>query len=426
MIQPLTLRRVAVVAAFVAFAVMMSVGAAKAESVYTIKNIAVDSSAVSAADARSVALAEGQRAAYDRLLRRLVLVEDRVLLSILEDSQIADLIDGYVIDNELVSSTRYRANLTFDFNKFTVRNLLRQRNIRFAETRSNDVLVVPVYDTGDGPNLWLEPGDWRTAWLARPTNEGLVSLILPLGDVMDMAAIQAGEALAPTREALLSLGGRYGTQDVVVASAFLELPEPPAQDIREERENNDTAVDAVDAFDTAGSSELDQVAEIVATTGRRVRGPVEGAILQLTVHRVGTAAEGTTGELLRGAPSESLELFLARAVGRVVTLVEGSWKQANTLRFESENVLLIAVPLKSLMDWVDIRRRLRDLAVVVSVNLAALSRGRAEILLRYIGEREQLMIGLEQSDLALIFESGDWVLQTAATDRQSGQSENKF
>ena len=415
MIQPHSLRKVTVFVVVLALCAILSAGGAKADSVYTIRDLAVDSSAVSAAEARSLALAKGQRAAFDRLLRRLVLSEDRVLLPVLENAQIVGLIDGYVIEKELVSSTRYRANLTLDFNKFSVRKLLRQRKIRFAETRSNDVLVVPVYDTGDGPILWLEPGDWRAAWLTRPANEGLVPLILPLGDVMDMAATDAALALKPSREALLGLAGRYGTQDVLVASAYLELAEPPVE----------VNLDDVDAG-VDGDTGPDDAAETDLSTSRRERGPVEGAKLQLTVHRVGVATEATTRELLRGAPSDSRESLLARAVGRVVALVEGNWKQANTLRFGRESELRIAVPLNSLGDWVDMRRRLRELAVVVSIDLAALSRGQADILLHYFGEREQLMLGLEQSNLALNFESGGWVLHSDASGGQSRTSGNNL
>lgn len=419
MIQPRRLRGIAGFIALFAVIVIVMPGATKADSVFTVSDIAVDSSAVSAAEARSVALAEGQRAAFGRLLRRLVLVEDQVLLPVLESAQVADLIDGYIIDKELVSSTRYRANLIFDFNKFRVRNMLRQRKIRFAETRSKEMLVVPVFDAGDGATLWLEPADWRSAWLARPASEGLVPLILPLGDVMDMAALDPAQALAPSREAILQLAGRYGTEEVVVASAYLELPavQPPAA--QEESNSDDIAGDSdSDDADVNGNEETG------LSTSRRVRGPVEGAILQLTVHRVGVAGARTTSELLRGGPSESRKDLLARAVARVLAQVEGGWKQANMLRFGRENELRIVVPLNALSDWVEMRRRLREMAVVDNVELAALSRGRADVLLHYFGETQQLMLGLEQSDLALKFESDSWVLQSEGASGQSGPGGN--
>jgi len=409
MFQPRTLRVVTVFAGLLALCITLSAGAVKADSIYTVRDLAVDTSAESAAEARSVALANGQQRALERLLRRLVLAEDQVLLPVLEITQIAALVDGYEIEKELVSSTRYRANLIVYFNKFSVRKLLQQRKIRFAETRSNDVLVVPVFDAGGGANLWFEPSDWRTAWLARPANEGLIPLILPLGDVMDMAAIEAAEALAPSHEALLGLAERYGTQEVVVALAFLDLPDPAVEDDLE-----------VDAAGVSGAS--DAAAETGLSNSRLVRGPVEGAILQLTIHRVGATTQSTTSELLRGAQSESRESLLARAVRRVVAHVESDWKQANMLRFGRENEMHIMVPLNSLADWVETRRRLRELAVVVSVDLATLSRGQANVLLRYFGEKEQLMLGLAQSNLALNLESGDWVLQTDGTAGQSKPS----
>ncbi len=428
MILPRLFRRFAVFALILAVGAVTVLHGARADSVYTVRNIAVDSSAASAAEARSIALANGQRVAFDRLMTRLVLSEDRVILPSLEDGEIARIVDGYEIDKELVSSTRYRAQLIFDFNKNQVRKLLRQRKIRFAETRSKEVLVVAVFDSGEGGVLWQEPGDWRSAWLNRPVNEGLVPFILPLGDVMDMGALSAAEAEAPSREALMALAQRYDVDEVVVAVASLNLANLAAED----DPGTESDSNAVDATSDSGDESVDPLAAEGSdlSASRRVRGPVEGAILQLTVHRVGVAGEQTESELLRGAPDESQADLLARAVGRVIAQVESGWKQANMLRFGRENKLRIIVPLAGLPDWVEMRRRLSELAVVISVELAALSREQAEVLLNYLGETEQLMLGLEQSDLALNFEDRGWVLQTegagASGDSQGQQDGINF
>ena len=417
MFQPQTLRRVTIFVGLLALCITLSAGAVKADSIYTVRDLAVDSSANSAAEARSVALENGQKQALERLLRRLVLTEDLVHLPVLETTQIAALVDGYEINKELVSSIRYRANIIVYFNKNLVRKLLQQRKIRFAETRSNDVLVVPVFDDGDGATLWFEPGDWRTAWLARPANEGLVPLILPLGDVMDMAAIEVAEALAPSHKALLGLAERYGTREVVVSSAVLDIPGPALE--------NDLDVDGASVSD-ANDIPMDDAGETDESNSRPVRGPVEGASLRLIIHRLGATTQSTTSELLRGAQSESRENLLARAVRRVVAHIESTWKQANILRFGRESEMQIMVPINSLADWVETRRQLRELAVVVSVDLATLSRGQANVLLRYFGEREQLMLGLAQSNLGLNLESGDWVLQTDGNAGQSGPNEKNL
>lgn len=417
MIQPRILRGFAVFALLLAVGITFVVRSGRTESVYTVRDIAVDSSAASAAAARSIALAGGQRTAFNRLLRRIVLSEDRVILPNLDDTMIAQMIDGYEIEKELLSPTRYRANLIVDFNKNQIRKLLRKRKIRFAETRSKDVLVVAVYDTGEGAVLWQEPEDWRAAWLARPANEGLVPFILPLGDVMDMGAVSAAEAQSPLREALLRLAQRYGADEIVVAVASLRLSDVPAHSGQGTEDGTEEGSAEPIGQSTTDESEL--------SASRRVRGPVEGAILQLTVHRVGVAGEHSASELLRGAPAESKADLLARAVGRVIAQVEGGWKQANILRFGRENKLRIIVPLAGLSDWVDMRRRLSELAVVLTVDLAALSRDQAEVLLHYLGETEQLMLGLEQSDLALNFEARGWVLQNASvgdSEEQGGKN----
>ena len=119
MFQPQTLRRVTIFAGLLALCITLSAGSVKADSIYTVRDLAVDSSANSAAEARSVALENGQRQALERLLRRLVLTEDLVLLPVLETTQIAALVDGYEINKELVSSIRYRANIIIYFNSIT-------------------------------------------------------------------------------------------------------------------------------------------------------------------------------------------------------------------------------------------------------------------------------------------------------------------
>ena len=404
---------------------MSPIAEARAEEVYTVHDIAVDFSAKSAADARAIALAKGQRTAFERLLRRLVLSEDLVLLPNLKDGKISQFTNGYIINEERLSSTRYRALLIFYFNKNRVRELLRQHRIRFAETISKDVLVVPVYDDGAGDVLWEEPGDWRTAWLSRTAIEGLVPIILPLGDVMDMGALSVAEALAPVREPLLTLAERYGSKEVVVAAASLQLPAEGSK----ESAPRDLKVKLTVANGTSQKAENRGEQSSPARnlpTSHREHGSVEGAVLQLTVHRVGEVGEKTVKELLRGLPSESKADLLGRAAGWVVAQVERSWKQSNMLRFEEENKLRIIVPLTGLTDWIEMRRRLSELAVVVTIDLVALSRDRAQILLYYLGETEQLILGLEQSDLALVFQKRGWVLQNENTGATQQQGRKNF
>jgi hypothetical protein len=55
-----------------------------------------------------------------------------------------------------------------------------------------------------------------------------------------------------------------------------------------------------------------------------------------------------------------------------------------------------------------------------------LSRDQVDVLLHYFGETEQLMLGLEQLDLALNFESRGWVLRNDDAGGQSGPGANNL
>ena len=98
-----------------ALALLLACGAARAESVFTVAHVPVDAEAASAAEAREFAIAAGQRAALDTLLRRLTVVGTD--LPPPPDNIIATMVAGFAIDRELVSTTRYRASLTVDFDQ---------------------------------------------------------------------------------------------------------------------------------------------------------------------------------------------------------------------------------------------------------------------------------------------------------------------
>ena len=83
---------------------------------------------------RDLAIAAGQHAALELLLRRLTV--DGTPLPAPPADSIAGMVAGFEIDGELVSTTRYRASLTVDFDPTEVRRLLRDSGVAYAETVS--------------------------------------------------------------------------------------------------------------------------------------------------------------------------------------------------------------------------------------------------------------------------------------------------
>ena len=367
-------------------AVSLACGTARANAVFTVAGVPIDAEAASAAEARELAIAAGQNAALETLLRRLT-VEGTAVPAPDADA-LAAMIAGFAIDREVVSPTRYRASLTVEFDPSEVRRLLRGGGISYAETVSKPVLVVAVQRDPGGVLLWEDDNRWRQAWEERPPHGGLVPILLPLGDVIDLGTVNAARALTSDGEALTALAGLYGTSEVVVAVAGLSGTAAVAKPAAPDTENADGAASAA------------------------------GRALTLSLRRGKRADE----RVLIGRTGESERALLERGIQRVVALLEDDWKAANLIRYDEERALQVTVPIASLGGWVSIQRQLADLAMVATVEIDSLSRSRGRLMLRYHGTAEQLRLALDQADLVLAKAADGWALhhRGAAPAPQAG------
>ena len=333
--------------------------------VFAIRNVAVDTTAETAAAARGEALAAGQRQALVRLFKRLALRSAMERLPMLDDAEVTELVQDFEVQEEKTSPVRYLATLTIRFKPDDVRALLRDAGVPFAETLSKPVLVLPVYRAAGTYILWDDPNPWREAWANLPPRDALVPLVVPLGDLADIADISAEQAVKGGNARLQAIAVRYGAADTLVAVASLGL-------------------DPVNQRPT----------------------------LHVAVTRFGTnAGERTTVESYIGDSMETLGQLMASVAEAVATGVEELWKRDNLLRFDREDRLAVVVPLTGLSDWLEVRRRLAGVAFVQRSELVYLSRREARVVLRYIGDEPQLRLALTQSDLTLIRDPTSWFLR---------------
>ena len=331
---------------------------------FTVSDVPVDAEATTAAAAREVALAAGQREAYGKLLRRLTLRQDYDKHPELDDADIAGLVQSFEVDNEKTSATRYLANLRVQFSKEAIRELLRAFGIPFSETASRPVLVIPVYETAGTKLLWDEPNPWMVAWTQHSNAESLVPMFPPLGDLQDITVITATQAIDGDADRIKALADRYGVSDALVAAATL------SRDF-----SNNTNRLTVNLF-------------------RYGDNPGRVDVLTFT-----------------GAEADGVESLLMRAVSEVTGRLEEDWKRETTLRFGSESSLSATVPLNDLSDWLTIRDRLSQIAEVRKVDIASLSMGDAQLVLHFLGDQEQLSLALAQRDLELVDIGGFWTLR---------------
>jgi len=335
---------------------------AHAQDVFTVSDVEVDETAASSDEARTAALAKGENMAWQLLVDRLVLAPDQERVLRVGRSQITDLVRSFSVEDERVSSERYIANLTYKFNPDEVRRIIRQQNVPFAETRGPVLLVLPVTVEGGTATLWSEEaGDgWLEAWQNAPPGHGLIRFRVPFGDLSDLLALDADDALAGNWNLMGPLAERYGADGVLVA-----------------------------VLDTDGGVgvNLTQYTEAIGQQVPLLPSPVVGQ------------ANADLG------PER-----LAAAVDLVDRSVNESWKEANLLTMESESTIVVDVNFQGMNDWLAVRQLLQDQAIVESVEPMMLSSTRARIEVVFFGDIVRLQTALRQQGYALVDQGEDWVI----------------
>ena len=359
-----------IIAAIVAFSLMVltwmggQTANAQGRDVFEVKGVAVDVTADTAAAARVQALAEGERIAYGRLLGRLVPITEQNRLPDLGSGEVAQLVKDLSVAEEKTSAVRYLAKLDIRFKGEEIRRLLIDYGIPFAETPSKPVLLLPVYQAAGALLLWDDPNPWRDAWGKGAAGDGLVPLVLPLGDLADIAAIGAEQAIGGDGQRLAAVAARYGAGDTLVAHATLRLD----------------------------------------PLSRR-------STVEVYLTRYGTAhQEQTFVKSYASKGKESLVDLLGRAAADLTRQVQDNWKNDNLLQFTRQAVVAVTVRIGGLSDWLAVRERLGRVAVIRKAELVLLSRDEVRVNLHYIGEPEQLSLALEQADLAISKDGDDWIL----------------
>ena len=335
------------------------------EDLFEVQGVEVDVTAANATEAREQAMAEGERTAFRQLLRRLTLDSDFSRLPDLSQNEIASTVRDFSVAEEKASNVRYLARLNFRFKEDDIRRILMGYALPFAETYSKPVVVLPVYESTGALMLWDDPNPWRDAWVSVSSGDRLVPLVLPRGDLADIAAIGAEQAIGGDEPRLSAIAKRYQSNDTIVAHAILR------------------------------KGVLDLRAELEVYVTRH-----GSALQEQTLVKSFLAEEGETTPLL-----------LARAADTLAFEVEENWKQDNLLQFVSPAVVASVVRVGGLSDWVQVRDRLNRMAVIRKLDVVLLSRDEVRVNLHYIGEPDQLALALQQSDLALAREGDEWILK---------------
>ncbi|MEX0760030.1 MAG: DUF2066 domain-containing protein, partial [Tistlia sp.] len=309
---------------------------------FTVSDVHLDATADSVTAARDKAMAEGQVEAVRELWERLVAPDTRALIPPLSAAELSDYyVQSMRVSGEQTSPNRYIADLTVQFRADQVRQFLRSNNIPYAETQSRPILVLPLYGGGGSATLWAGDNPWLAAWQRYGSDHRLVPVVAPLGDLEDIASVDAGLAEAGDPDAFSQMARRYDAGDVLVSRASL---------------SGDPA---------AGNATL-------RIANRRYPG--------------GQGPAQSSEESVTQQQGESLKAMLARAAAGLTDSLQGNWLDQNQLRYDQQAQLEALVPVNSLDELVEVQRRLGQLAAVRDHYTLSVTRTAAEIGLVYYGD----------------------------------------
>ncbi|MFM7345712.1 MAG: DUF2066 domain-containing protein, partial [Tagaea sp.] len=198
------------------------------DDVFTVRGVDVDRNAATAAAARDLAVNDGQRLAWRRLVERLVPVANRGNLAALPANQLAELMDSFEIESERGTGTRWIGRVAYRFQPERVRALFRARDVAYAETRARAILIVPILIDEGVPKLWEEENLWKRAWVGIGSDDGLQPRRVPEGTLEDIATLDATQADAGDLAALQRLAEVYQAQGAILARARVDAVEGQA------------------------------------------------------------------------------------------------------------------------------------------------------------------------------------------------------
>ena len=323
------IRLAACFAAFCAFLAAPASAAGRSD-VYAVAGVRADATAANAQAARTAAVAGAQRAAFDRLVRRVTTEQDLVRLGAPkpDDAAVDRLVSGIDIADERRSGTRYIARLAVNFDATLVRDFLRQAGFTVVETRSAPVLVVAQMNAA-APGM---ADVWRQTFEQGGYAQELVPIAVAPPTVVgppDWAQAQAA-------------AGAAGAATAIYASARV-----------------------------AGGAVVADLVEVGPNGLRRERGQVSVPV--------------TIGEAGMGP---SLQRLADAAVGRI----QADWKQSLAAGAGQRTRVQAVAIFGSQADWVRIKRALGQAAttIVSDIRIEGVAKEGALVSFSYVGGPEQL------------------------------------
>ena len=323
-----------------------------ADDLYTVSGVHVDASGASSAEAANIAIAQGRPKAWQILYRRLTREEDWPHQPALDPATLVRVSRGYVPANERRSTTRYVADVTYQFNPEAVSRVLRDANIAFAQVAVHRILLVPMSPTYNN-------GPWSQAFASPGLRDSVVPFALPAAsDAFDLSQLDFDNA---------------SWDDVVAAAGHVNATEAA-------------------------------LVQVVSANGK----------VTVNIRRLGQG-EAPSKTSVDVALLQTISATYPAAARAALATIDDLWKSRAVVNVNSRGTLIADVRVSSLEQWGAIQSALAGIENVTGVQMVAMDVGYARLSIAYQGTQDQLHDAMSGQGLTLSGRPGAWIITRAGS-----------
>lgn len=335
--------------------VLFSSLVAKAEEDYSV-NIKVDVVDENSSSAQQKAMANASKAAVIDLVKRISDQEGVEKISSMTDNQLINFIKETSVSEEKTSDNRYIADLRLVVNTDLLKEYMRERQIHLSEIVNPSVVIIPVFADfkEDAPILWEVDNLWKKAWDNTSFSSDINFMVIKDTPV-NISAISAQQAHNLDTESLSEIKKLHNADDVYVLFATYD--------------------------------------------------GIEGLNIDIS------SLSGYRGQYqVKGSKSSGEELF-SQSVAEVLPLLE---KQVKAVSDDATNNIpkqtTVLFPFDNLNDWVAAEGKIKSVPEVADIQVQAFSPGKAQFIIFYRGDIEDINIKLRADGYQLEDSGNYWIL----------------
>jgi hypothetical protein len=198
---------------------LMFMGALPAHAdLYYASGIAIQADADNPVQAKQMALEQGQRTAFAKVVRKLLGQDKDFFVADLPIQDIVNQVRDISIQNEKNTAQSYWAEINVHFNEKNVQDFLSEHNQEYLKTEPPTYLVIPVMMAGNRFYGLEDDNVFYQHLRQTDTLSDFYQMVLPVGDVDEMVAVH--QALGNNQyQGLMDLANRYGANRVLLVWA---------------------------------------------------------------------------------------------------------------------------------------------------------------------------------------------------------------